>query len=326
MRESVRENCDIGKHNAGVLPATDRQLRKGSFSLLESKMNARATRVVLVCVVGIFLAWAATPAMATLLVYENFNGTAGELNGVNTGGTGLTGAWTATPGFSTLGAGLSYTANGNSLVTSGFGVSSVAAAAAHTDSLATRNLTSSIPGTGTYYVSTLISEDLIPVNDKSDYYGMTLPGSNLVIGSYQAGLMHRLGVYDYDAGTPTSLVEPTTGGTHLLVAKLEKDVPTGNLTATIWIDPTSSVESANGAGTTGLAMIGSAYSGQVWTNIGIVDYSRQTDDFHRQLSDFRIGTTFADVTPGLATPEPSAIVLVLSGMVALLAYAWRKRR
>lgn len=278
--------------------------------------STKWTRAVLASVAGLCLAWAATPAMATVLAYEPFAGTAGELVGQNTGGTGFSGAWTGATGVDVIvndNEGVTYTdANGNVLVQSGNCVH--VTTAMQNDILSEqRNLTSAIPDSGTYYVSGVFRLGLL---NSGDYFGAGLAGTGGKILLGQDSYRWACYNYDNDAGPGQGI-----GGdlkTVFLVAKLAK----GSTTAvTLWVNPILGDESASGPG------ISDTIANNVaWTGISTPVYSRATTDPGHYMADIRIGTTFADVTPSVGVPEPSTVVLCVSALVGLLAYAWKKRK
>lgn len=118
------------------------------------------------------------------------------------------------------------------------------------------------------------------------------------------------------------------GQTRRCVVKLVLDDTTPSMT--LWtLDPTAvPTEASLGAGasltgfeqvsvdmlsTVDTLAIGSGYTnGYETTSIGVFD-------------SFRIGTEYGDVVVS-DVPEPSAIALMLSAIVGMLAYAWRKRK
>ena len=70
-------------------------------------------------------------------------------------------------------------------------------------------------------------------------------------------------------------------------------------------------------GVTGLA--GLSYDYLSITGVSYSNYGGEGCMF----DEFRIGETWGDVVP--TVPEPSTLVLLASGLIGLLAYAWRKR-
>lgn len=42
------------------------------------------------------------------------------------------------------------------------------------------------------------------------------------------------------------------------------------------------------------------------------------------FDEFRVGTTLADITPTSSIPEPGTIVILVTGLIGLVCYAWRK--
>jgi hypothetical protein len=108
------------------------------------------------------------------------------------------------------------------------------------------------------------------------------------------------------------------GQTHLIVGKL--NVGAGDDTISVWADPAD----LNSLGT---PLTGSVNIGDSLYLVGLGGYNTAPDNAVMAAYDaIRLsnGTAaFADVT---GVPEPGAIVLLLTGLVGLAAYAWRKRR
>jgi hypothetical protein len=327
VREVASENCDIGINIAGVLPATDQQSCQGFFSPLESKMNARVTRVVLVCVVGMFLGWAATPAAADLAAYEPFNGTAGEVVGQDTGGFGFTGAWTGDNLAGVIAnnnTGLTYTdANGNALVQSGNSMRIMAQAGSAS---AARSLASSLSATGTYYVSGVFNMHTAHFG----YWGIGLTGSGIT-GDGNADYFGECTSADQKshwswgnmAGdgltvSTAALTLDSTNQSSFIVAKIVKTP--GSETVTVWNNPILGDESASTTFVTKTNAVGYA-----WTGICTSTYDKFTTA-QEYVADIRIGTTFNDVTPFTSAPEPSTMIFLGIGLFGLLCYAWRKRK
>lgn len=278
-------------------------------------MNAQlrsCSRAVLASMAALALAWAATPAAATVIAYEPFAGAAGELVGQNTGGIGFSGVWTGATGVDVIvndNTGVTYTdTNGQALVQSGNCIHVLTAQ--QPDILSEqRNLIAALPDSGTYYVSGVFRAGLI---NSGDYFGAGLagPGGKILLG--QDSLRWACYNYDNDDGPGTGI-----GGnkTTFLVAKLVKG---SNTAVTLWVNPILGDEAASGPG------ISATIANNVaWTGISTPVYSRATSDPGHYMADIRIGTTFADVTP--AVPEPSTMALIFSALVGLTAYAWKKR-
>lgn len=278
-------------------------------------MNAQlrsCSRAVLASMAALALAWAATPAAATVIAYEPFAGAAGELVGQNTGGIGFSGAWTGATGVDVIvndNTGVTYTdANGQALVQSGNCVHVLTAQ--QPDILSEqRNLIAALPDSGTYYVSGVFHAGQV---NSGDYFGAGLagPGGKILLG--QDSLRWACYNYDNDAGPGTGIGGNTTT---FLVAKLVKG---SNTAVTLWVNPILGDEAASGPG------ISATIANNVaWTGISTPVYSRATSDPGHYMADIRIGTTFADVTP--AVPEPSTMALTFSAVIGLMAYAWKKR-
>jgi hypothetical protein len=293
-------------------------------------MNAKARTLgclMLVCMAGLALAWAATPATAAVLAYEPFAGSAGELVGQNTGGTGMTGNWltgSSKTGFGVVAhdnTGVQYTdSTGKALDQSGYALSVLGGGNVMNVGDLFRDLASSIPTTGTYYVSAVIA----PARTGQDY-GVALPGNNTVLGFYADTSTSYWGIESFnDSSGPA--VAASSVSTALLVAKIVRGTPSsGKDTATLWVNPLLGNEAGSGAGTT------AAINGSVdWYGIGVATYQAvgvEAGTLWGKIADVRLGETFNDVTPiGIATPEPGSVTLLTTGLLGLLAYAWRKRK
>jgi len=261
-------------------------------------------------------------AQASLLVYDGFNYTAGTkvldtssagvLNGGSGGGgTSWTSGWfdgspEAAPNQNTLGyvvtnGGMSYstlTTGGNALNRGDDNIG------------VRRNFTAQ--SDGTYYTSFLFSVGADPANTYAGlavanraYFGLAKFGthSELVVGN------------GFASGTPVSTgVTVQANTTYLLVGKIDFSA-TGNDTISLWVNPTSS-DQAN-AGAAGASYVNSSN----FTALDHVQAYQSTAAYNMTIDEFRLGTTWADVTPGLPTPEPASL-----GLLAGAGYLMIRRR
>jgi len=115
------------------------------------------------------------------------------------------------------------------------------------------------------------------------------------------------------AGTGTAL---TLGQTYLIVEMIDLTAKT----ASLWVDPDSS--SFGGSAPTATATLSSLTA----TSIGNVGFKAQSSAGGPYTIDtLRVGTTWADVTPGVAVPEPSTLALAAAGIGLMLGMIRRRR-
>ena len=263
-------------------------LRKTSFALSFS------------CVLA---AWC-TPASAVVLVYDPFNQPVGNINGTASSGGGAVwpgpGTWN---GSGTVSAGsLTY----GPLLTSGNQANYDAVANAN------RAIGSTLGGPNTdIWISFLIAANR---NDS---------GISLFTGGTEQNFMGNGGGSGQTLGLQnpninTGIAQSTA--THMYVLR-QQTGPTGNITSTLYIDPALSSLG------TGVAPTGSLFDNSASPDTTRAPYAFDTirlGAFNAagtvRFDEIRIGTTWADVSPG---PEPSAAALLLTGAVGLLA---RRRR
>lgn len=259
-------------------------------------------------------------AGAALVVYEGFTYTAGTQvpdtgGSALRGGTGLSTSlgWadiqadTNSKAYVVTGTGLSYnslTVGGNALNWGNDNLGSF------------RNLATSISGTsgttGTYYISYLLEMAATPT---STYAGATM---GAFMGVSKNGTTPVFAVGGSYANTPVyTTVTPTANQAYLLVGKIELSGDSGFDKVSMWVNPVASVEANAGAAqavNSGLFNINSISRIDVY----------QSSSYGITVDEFRIGTTWSDVTTGLPVPEPA--VITLAGVALLGLSAGRRRR
>lgn len=263
------------------------------------------------------LAAATERATAAMIAYEPFNGPAGELVEQVTGGSGLTGAWTGVTGVDVIhnnNTGVTYTdTNGHALMQSGNALN-VGEAKQGAITAVQRNFTDPVPDSGTYYVSAMF---YIGAVKTGNYFGIGLPGTtgNIVLGQDST----RWAIYNWDndsygAGTAIGAQRA------FLVAKITKGSPSGTESAvTLWVNPVLGDEISSGTGATGIIN-----NNVAWTGISTPVYTGVSGNPGNWVADVRVGTTFADVTPFTAIPEPAALAFL--GLAGLFLAGRRQRR
>jgi hypothetical protein len=259
--------------------------------------------VLLVAVVVGLLASGPGVASADLIASDSFNYTVGNsLNGA-TGGTGWSDAWS---GDSTpiIGSGLNYTGVGSA----GGSVDATAGG------WLMRSLSSSV-GTGSIYIGVL-GHGVTPASSTgwggvSLYYGSAEGegfGTKTVSGSNHWDLQKVMG------GSYASSVTQDATTTFMVMKVIFGGGSGGNDLIHVWMNPNPSVTPLDTS-----TDIDGQTAHHVITKLGLGGSS----DAKLTLDELRIGTTYADV---IGTPEPSVVTLLTTGLIGLLAYAWRKRR
>jgi len=247
-------------------------------------------------------------AQATLLFSDAFNYNAGALGGNNNpGGNAWQGGAT---GLSIVSGNLTYTGlpdqGGNEL--------QIANGAAGTSYITFANQTS-----GQIYYSFLFNASV--VDSANTYFTAMNPGTTAPAGGadaidayyYSSGKMEIRGnAQSAQAGTGTAL---TLGTTYLIVEEIDLTAKT----ASLWINPSSS--SFGGTAPTATANLSSLTA----TAIDNVGFKTQTGTGTFLVDNLLIGTTWADVTSAVPTPEPTTCALAGLGLLGLvLARRMRK--
>jgi hypothetical protein len=299
------KNDKFGKH--GIVLAIIRCEICKSITLTNKSMK----RLSLIAAVG-FGCLLFQNAQATLLFSDAFNYTAGTTLGGNVN-PGNSATW------STSGSGLSI-ASGN-LTYSGLAdqggnelsISNVVGGSTSTV-IQFANQTS-----GQVYYSFLF--DPTVVNGGNNYFTALNPGTSAPNGSsdavnaysYAAGKIEIRGAaQSATAGTGTAL---TLNTTYLIVEEIDLDAHT----ASLWIDPDSST--FGGTAPTATATL----SGLTATAVDNVGFKAQSSTGDFLVDNLLIGTTWADVTSAVPTPEPTTLALSGLGLLGL-AFARRMRK
>lgn len=125
---------------------------------------------------------------------------------------------------------------------------------------------------------------------------------------------------NYGSGSPIFSTYDTgidaSSGTHLFVIGWNTNAGTDQASFSFWYDPLTSVESplaAYASGTPGFSVNLPSFH---------YEFARIGGQSNATWDELRIGDTFADVTPGLPVPEPSAVLLTGAGLAFLL---WRRK-
>ena len=259
---------------------------------------AQCLKILLVATAAGFLVQS---AHATLLFSDGFNYSTGGLGSVGTptwsgGNNGLivTNANLTYSGLQDLG--------GNALLlTNGSGGSSVATYANQT--------------AGQVYYSFLF--DPLAVDSGNNYFTALNPSTTAPGGSgdainayyYPTGKIElRAAAQSATAGTGSAL---TIGTTYLIVEEIDLTAKT----ASLWIDPT-----LGGSPPTATASL----SGITATAVDDVGFKTTSATGAYVIDNLLIGTTWADVTPA-AVPEPSTVMMVVSGLGLMFGLARRRR-
>ena len=156
---------------------------------------------------------------------------------------------------------------------------------------------------GTYYTSFLFSVGADPA---STYAGVTL-GGHAYFGLAKVGSHSEFVAGNSFAATPVSSgITVQANTTYLLVGKIVFST-TADDTVSLWVNPTSSKETDAGSANAIYA------NDTTLTALDNIQAYQSTANYNMTIDELRLGTTWADVTPGLPTPEPASLGLVAAG-------------
>jgi len=269
-------------------------------------------KVLLVALVAML----ASSASAALLVYEGFGYTPAvdALNNVSAnGGTGLSANWVidwTTQAADVTSGSLSY---GALLTTGNKGQTKTGVDANANATSMKRSLSSALPGGKDLWISFLMNidttQDPAPPSTAGQWFGFEFGAGGTYAGKHGSNVKWVLG--SNPAGPPQNSGIDVAPGTHLLVQQYAWNGSSYDVS--LFIDP--------GTGTLGGAGPGMAASAtQAGVSIIPSSYVAFSAPAVGSFDEYRIGETYADVTP---IPEPASILLLVSGLVG--AYKLRRR-
>jgi len=254
---------------------------------------------------------------ADLSFYDGFNYPSGNLNGQN-GGTGFSSAWLSGKNTPTVySSGLSY----GSLTVSGGAISNNTVGnvmqVSSTLALPVNSSSNVVSGGGTIYISLLVSENSVNYDDLTFFNG-SLSTEVLSIGNFYGTGNQPSTTYGFKSSNivgggivNSSVAIDTSGNTHLLLMKL--DYSTANSTMlSMYLDPTS-------------ATLGTAIASQTVNGVLSFNIVRLEVYGGNYMDEIRMGTSLADVMPGIvAVPEPASWLFVMMG-AGWLFFIYRRR-
>jgi hypothetical protein len=308
-------------------------------------MKTLLTSMLAVAVMGTF----ATKASAGLLAYEPFTNGVGTAVIGSSGGYGFNGAWLANSSSGTatnLGYGLSYSDGANALQTSGGSAFFQGLTTANSSMQPVRllnfargtnaSLANNTDGAVTWISFLIVRQGPTGtlagnpfgrgVNLTHDMLSSAGTGQKIALGNSSGAAQNTVGILSGGGAIrPGTATFGSVGGTitDFVIAAVQHNVG-GNDNAYLWVNPTSGGGLALGGADPGF--------GTSQTNVlGLFDYSFDRIRYfvggqnnaaqpyaEAIISDYRIGETWADVTPITNVPEPVAGAIVGVGTLAIL--------
>ena len=266
---------------------------------------------------------------ADALLYEGFDYSAGALAGQN-GGTGFTTAWSSSGagGDVVTAPGKTYSSGGDLDVVGNFTTVSNSGTAGSFRNFSTITAATST----TYWISMIASTSGIVPGSGNDAASIEIRNASnvelLSVGAFGSSANWRIRARSSNRATSgfSDAGDTSNSGTDAFLL-IRVDVDTSGAGADniyFWTDPTLGAEPT----------IVSAESSITGTNFwdadefsisrirsGVIN-SGSTGDKTLNYDEFRLGTTFADVTP---IPEPGVFALVLSSILGVIGIGRRRR-
>lgn len=263
------------------------------------------TRILSFIVAVVVLAFC-SPALADLIVGDGFSYSDGGLAGNNGGTAGAGSSWSS---VWTHGDYAPHVVNGGQVVTD------------DEHSYSYRGLSTNFAGSNTVplYFSVLLTSNK---QDQAFAWWMSLTNSieennKAVIGVADGKLSVR--IKDTVSEVSGDFGVYTPGEQLLLVGKLEFDVDGSNDRLQMWVNPTGE-ETASIVS----SQVTTTGGGVGWAAPGYVTIRNWAMPAGNGLmDDVKVGSSWGDVAP---VPEPCTAMLLATGLIGLLAYAWRKRK
>lgn len=286
---------------------------------------------------------AAPAAQAALIAYEGFDyspatvytGTDGvgeSILGYN-GGTGWGAAWANNPALTNAGAsmvaasGLTYSSGGNTLVSAGYSAADNSGGA-HSNQRqwfttgGTSKAVNTIMPASSIWFSVLIRPVSATSAIRFDPFARTISGADAGTGfifnvAATPTIAAQVGV---KTDSPTTVLGTAGGGVTLVVGRVDftnydtavtDSAGSTNGTVYIWANPAI-------GGSVPLDTAASSINGGVVLSNGLLT-TRSNSGYRGMFDEFRVGTTFADVTP---VPEPT--ILGLAGLAGTFLMSRRR--
>lgn len=257
-------------------------------------------------VIALGTAAASLPALGSSVAYEGFEYASSSTLASQNGGSGFSGAWTATSGVSTVGsAGLSY---GSMSVTG-----NRATTPAQNTTFSRSLLTPLGSTTSTYYFSFILRPDYT-YNSSSAEFALAGSSANLYVGKPTTGNYYGLDTVGSGSGGSQNLTSTTyANGTTVLMVLRADFVSGGADTFKLYINPNLNAEPSSADATKSGYEVGTVSGIQFTGNLG---YS---------FDEFRIGTSYGDVTTLVPESDTWVAGFVLTGGIVGSWFRARQR-